>query len=286
MNSPTLLALAMAALLLPASALACVPTTKLEGTLSIPYCDPQADADKCVPGGEAVFNALEALDIPGEFTVGIQTSPWRMYDGDDRIITVDEIAAVIRKQRTEKHLSVRLVGSWTAALPEGEGATLEQRLSASLEGFPVDGSDGFLWLSPKGAMRTTHQAFSVSKTGWYHVARGEDVMVALVPGALAQFEDQFAEEGRAEGVVRAGVGKDAFMLCPDGALASFERAAGMGSAIGAYNAGVMHAEAGDRDAAIKWLEQAAALGDTKAAERLAAMPAAMPLPRQDTRKSR
>lgn len=83
--------------------------------------------------------------------------------------------------------------------------------------------------------------------------------------------DQFAEEGRAEGVVRAGVGKDAFMLCPDGALAAFERAAGMGSAIGAYNAGVMHAEAGDRDAAIKWLEKAAALGDAKAVERLAAM---------------
>lgn len=271
MNSPRALALTMAALLLPASALACVPATKLKGTLSIPYCDPQGNADKCVPGGEAVFKALEALDIPGEFTVGIQTSPWRMYDSDDRIVTVDEMAAVIRKERMEKHLRVRLVGSWTAALPEGEGATLAQRLSASLEGFPVDGSDGFLWLSAKGAMRTTHQAFSVWKTGWYHVARGEDVMVALVPGALAQFEDQFAEEGRAEGVVRAGVGKDAFMLCPDGALASFERAAGMGSAIGAYNAGVMHAEAGDRAAAIKWLEKAAALGDAKAAARLTAL---------------
>ena len=271
MNSPRLLALAIAALLLPASTLACVPATKLEGTLSIPYCDPEADAAKCVPGGEAVFNALEALDIPGEFTVGIQTSPWRMYDSDDRIVTVDEMSAVIRKQRSEKHLRVRLVGSWTAALPEGEGATLAQRVSRALEGFPVDGSDGFLWLSPKGAMRTTHQAFSVWKTGWYHVAPGEDVMVALVPGAVAQFEEQFAEDGRAEGVVRAGVGKDVFRLCPDGALASFERAAGMGSAIGAYNAGVMHAEAGDRDAAIKWLEKSAALGDAKAVERLAAM---------------
>ena len=271
MNSPRLLALAIAALLLPASALACVPATKLEGTLSIPYCDPQGNADKCVPGGEAVFNALAALDIPGEFTIGIQTSPWRMYDSEDRIITVDEMAAVIRKQRTEKHLRVRLVGSWTAALPEGEGATLAQRLSASLDGFPVDGSDGFLWLSAKGAMRTTHQAFSVWKTGWYHVPRGDDVMLALIPGAVIEFEDRFAEDGQAAGVVRAGVGKDVFMLCPDGALASFERAAGMGSAIGAYNAGVMHAEAGDRAAAIKWLEKAAALGDAKGAERLAAV---------------
>jgi hypothetical protein len=214
---------------------------------------------------------MEALDMPGVFTIGAQTSPWRMYDAEDRIITVDETAAMLRKQRPKTDQRVRLVGSWTSALPTGEGATLAQRLSTALDGFPVDGSDGFLWLSPKGAMRTTHQAFSVWKAGWYHVPRGDDVMVALVPGAVIQFEEQFAEEGRAEGVVRAGVGKDVFMLCPEGALASFERAAGMGSAIGAYNAGVMHAEAGDRAAAIIWLEKAAALGDAKAAERLTAM---------------
>ena len=271
MNSSRVLALAMAALLLPASALACDPAIKLEGTLAIPVCDPEAEPDTCVPGHQAVHAAMEALEIPDVFTIGVQTSPWRMYGGDDRIITVDEMAAVIRKQRTEKHLRVRLVGSWTSALPTGEGTTLAQRLSTALDGFPVDGSDGFLWLSPKGAMRTTHQAFSVWKTGWYHVPRGGDVMLALVPGAVSQFEDRFAEDGRAEGVVRAGVGNDVFMLCPDGALASFERAAGMGSAIGAYNAGVMHAEAGDDVAAIKWLEKAAALGDAKAAERLAAI---------------
>ena len=57
-------------------------------------------------------------------------------------------------------------------------------------------------------------------------------MVAMVPGAMVQFEDRFAEEGNAEGVLRAGVGSDVFMLCPQGALAAFERAAEMGSAIG------------------------------------------------------
>ena len=276
MNSLRVLALAMAAILLPVPTLACVPSAKLEGTLSIPFCDPVGNADTCVPGHQAVYEAMEALDIPNVFTIGAQTSPWRMYDGDDRIITVDETAAMIRTQRPETDRRVRLVGSWTAALPEGEGVTLAQRLSTALDGFPVDGSDGFLWLSPKGAMRTTHQAFSVWKTGWYHVARGDDVMVALVPGAVAQFEDRFAEDGRAEGVVRTGVGKDVFMLCPDGALASFERAAAMGSAIGAYNAGVMHAETGNRAAAITWLEKAAALGDAKAAERVAVMRAATP----------
>lgn len=270
MKKSRVLAIAIAALLLPTSALACDPAKNLEGTLAIPVCDPDAGADKCLPGHEAVYAAMEALEIPGVFTIGAQTSPWRMYDGEDRIITVDETAAMLRKQRPKTDLRVRLVGSWTSALPTGEGLTLAQRLSTALDGFPVDGSDGFLWLSPKGAMRTTHQAFSVWKTGWYHVPRGDDVMLALVPGAVIQLEERFAEDGRADGVVRAGVGKDVFMLCPDGALASFERAAGMGSAIGAYNAGVMHAEAGDRDAGIKWLEKAAGLGDAKAAERLAA----------------
>ena len=61
------------------------------------------------------------------------------------------------------------------------------------------------------------------------------------------------------------------MLCPQGALAAFERAGEMGSAIGAYNAGLIHAEAGEQAAAITWLEKAAALGDAKAAERLAAL---------------
>ena len=223
-----------------------------------------------------MYEALEALDIPGEFTVGIQSSPWRMYDSQDRIVTVDEMAEMIRTQRPAKDRRVRLVGSWTAALPEGEGQTLAQRLSAALDGFPVEGSDGFLWLSPKGAMRTTRQAFSVWRTGYYDLPRGGDVMVALVPGALVQFEDRFAEDGIADGVVRAGVGKDVFMLCPEGALAAFERAAAMGSAVGAYNAGVIHQEAGERDAAIAWLEKAIALGDAKAAARLAALRATHP----------
>jgi len=261
---------AIAVLLLPAPTLACVAAKSLEGAVTIPQCDAKAKDAACIPGHVAVYEALEALEIPGEFTIGIQTSPWRMYDGEDRIVTVDEMAASVRSKRPESDKRVRLVGSWTAARPDGEGATLAQRLSAALDGFPVDGSDGFLWLSPKGEMRTTRQAFSVWKTGWYQVRKGDDVMLALVPGAVAQFEDDFARDGRADGVVRAGVGNDVFMLCPEGALAAFERAAGMGSAIGAYNAGVMHAEAGDSAAAIVWLEKAAALGDAKAAARLVA----------------
>lgn len=261
----------LAGLLLADPAIACSAGKRLEGVLSIPQCDTDAEDTACVPGHRAVYEALEALEIPGEFTIGIQTSPWRMYDGEDRIVTVDELAATVRKQRPDSDKRVRLVGSWTAALPDGEGATLAQRLSTALDGVSVEGSDGFLWLSPRGGMRTTHQAFSVWKAGDYSVRRGDDVMVALVPGAMAQFEDDFAKDGRADGVLRAGVGADVFMLCPEGALAAFERAGEMGSAIGAYNAGLMHAEAGDRVSATTWLQKAAALGEAKAAPVLATM---------------
>ena len=270
MNPIRLLCLAIASLL-PAAALACVDARLLEGSLSIPQCDPESAGRDCVPGGKAVFDALQALDIPGVFTIGVQTSPWRMYDGEGRILTVEDVAAVVRAQRPDSDRRVRLVGSWTAKRPDGDGATLAQRLSVALDGFPVDGSDGFLWLGPTGAMRTTRQAFSVWKTGAYSVRAGDEVMVALVAGSLAQFEDRLAEDGRADGVVQAGIGNDAFMLCPERALAAFERAAEMGSAIGAYNAGLMHAEADDGAAAITWLEKARAMGDEKATTALAAM---------------
>ncbi len=247
---------------------ACGPSKALQGTLQIPQCDPAAGTSKCVPAPEAVYNALQALDMPGVFTIGIQTSPWRMYDGHYRIVTVREMAETVRKQRPVHDQRVLLVGSWTGAMPDGSTGTLSARLSSELGGLPVDGSDGFLWLSPDGAMHATRQAFSMWRAGLYYVEQGKDVMVAMVPGAMVQFEDRFAEEGNAEGVLRAGVGNDVFMLCPHGALAAFERAAEMGSAIAAYNAAMMHEEAGETDAARVWFRKAAALGDTKAAKRL------------------
>lgn len=257
--------------LMPGIAKACNEASTLEGVLSIPQCDPTSAVGGCIPGTRAAFDALEALEVPAVFTIGLQTSPWRMYDAEGRILTVKEVATAIREKRPDSDRRVYLAGSWTAARPDGSNATLARRLSAELDGFPVDGSDGFLWLSPTGAMRTTHQAFSVWKTGSYTVGRNEDVLIALVPGALAQFEDQFARDGLAAGVLQAGIGHDVFMLCQERALAAFERAAEMGNAIGAYNAGLMHAENGDRTAAITWLEKANMLGEAKATAALATL---------------
>lgn len=264
------LAACFALALLPDFGHACEQAPALEGVLSIPQCDPASE--ECVPGTRAAHAALEALEIPDVFTIGVQTSPWRMYDAEGRVLTIAEVAAAVRAAMPASDRRVHLAGSWTAARPDGGGDTLAHRLSVALDGVPVDGSDGFLWLSPSGAMRTTRQAFSVWKAGPYSVARGEEVLTALVPGAMAQFEDQFARDNNAAGVVQAGIGFDVFLLCQERARSAFERAAGMGSPIGAYNAGLMHAETGDSDAAKRWLQLAARRGEAKAADALRSLP--------------
>ena len=265
--------LALALVLQPGLGLACDQATRLDGVLTVPQCDPATATKGCISAAEALHHAAEAFDIEHVFTIALQTSPWRMYDGEGRILTVDELATAIRAGRTATDGRVYLVGSWTAARPDGQADTLARRLSTALDGFAVDGSDGFLWMAADGTLRTTHQAFSVWKTGPYTVERGADVLTALVPGWVAQFEDRLAAEGNHEGVLRAGVGHDVFLLCQARALAAFERAGDLGSGIGAYNAGLMHAEAGDPDAARGWLAKAQALGEKKAAAALAALPA-------------
>ncbi len=89
-----------------------------------------------------------------------------------------------------------------AARPDGEGQTLLQRLPDALDGVPVTGSDGSLWPGPKDEMRTTHQAYSMWQNGWYHLHRGEEVLIPPVSGAMAQFQDRFAADGKNDGVVR------------------------------------------------------------------------------------
>ena len=155
--------------LLPGLALACGDARTLKGVVSVPSCDPDAPNTACMPGPQAVYEAMQAFDMPGVFSIGLQTSPWRMYDDSGRILQIEDVAAVIRDRRPESDTRVRLLGSWTAARPDGEGFTLAQRLSQALDGFPVDGSDGFLWMSPAGATRTTQQAYTTRESGPYEV---------------------------------------------------------------------------------------------------------------------
>ena len=111
---PALLALC----LLSPAALACDTShLQLSGAATVQTCSPKTSAD-CVYAGKAVYEYMEAVpDSDALFTIGLQSSPWRMYDGEMRILTVDDVADAIRP-KLGKSERVELIASWTGVSPE------------------------------------------------------------------------------------------------------------------------------------------------------------------------
>lgn len=261
--------------LLSPAALACESDHRLalSGTATVETCPPPASAD-CVFSGDVLQPYFAAApDDPSVMGVGLQSSPWRMYDGDMRILTIEELAAVVRTNRDAAETRIELIGSWTGVSPSPGVPSLAERLSNALDGFPVRGEDGFLWVKADGARRTTRQAYTLRKgAGSYFLPKGGEVMAALAGGWPAEVEG-LVPDGEPELLMRAAAGWDVLYLFPDRALAGFERAAAKGSAIAAYNAALMRLERGgegDRAAALVLLERGAALGDAKSKMRLEA----------------
>lgn len=248
---------------------ACETSLPLSGSVAVPVCD--REGPDCRSATKVLYEYTQAQpDDPAIFSIALQSSPWRMYGPDLRILRVEDVATMIRPKLEPKHKRVALYGSWTGTAPAGT-PSLASRLSRQLDGFPVEGKDGFLWMDPKGGMRTTRQAYTVRRgAGRYLVQTGDEVLVSLVDGWAAGLEVRFGPQD-GDMMLMAGVGNDVFLLCPDGALADFEAAAAMDSAIAAYNAAQIRLErnhAGDREAALKLLERSEALGDAKAAGQL------------------
>lgn len=263
---PLLLALC----LLSPAALACESHIALSGTVHVPTCP--RESNECGSAAEAVYRYMDAMpDDPAVMTIGLHASPWRLYDGDMRILTVEDVAARVRASRDPAERRVDLMGSWTGVSPAPGVPSLAERLSEALDGLPVRGEDGFLWLGADGTRRTTRQAFSARDgAGAYLVPKDGEVLVSLASGWPA-FIEALVPDPSAELLMRAAAGYDVFLLCPDRALAGFERAAAKGSAIAAYNAALMRLERdadGDRAAARALLERAVALGDAPAKARL------------------
>jgi hypothetical protein len=260
--------------LISPAALACDTShLTLSGTVSVKTCHPDGSPD-CIYSGQALHEYLEKIpDNDTLFTIGLQSSPWRMYDGEMRILSVEDVANVVRPKLDGKLERVELIGSWTGASPEPGVPSLADRLSKTLGGFPVRGEDGFLWLAPDGTRRTTRQAFTAREgAGSYYLPKGSEVLAPLVAGWPAYVQDE-SPDADAELLMRAAAGWDVFFLCPDKALAGFEHAAEKGSAIAAYNAALMRLERGadgDRAAALSLLERGVALGDAKSRARLEA----------------
>src|SRR5688500_15148798 len=85
--------------LLSPAVLACDTShLSLTGSATVQTCSPQSSSN-CVYAGKAVYEYLEAVPDPDSvFTIGLQSSPWRMYDGEMRILTVEDVADVIRPE--------------------------------------------------------------------------------------------------------------------------------------------------------------------------------------------
>lgn len=254
------------------SALAeCLSSLPLNGVITIKTCD--ANKEACVSGEKAVYDYMQKVkDKPGAYTVALNASPWRFYDAEMRIVTVQEMAQTLKSSLTKEKKRIELIASWTGVAPDDNSKSLAQQLSDQLNGFPVSGMDGFLWITKDGTLRTTHQAFSAhTAAAPYKIAEGDEIFVPLVAGWPAEMESAFLKDQNAEGIMRAGAGWDIFFLCPDRALQAFEAAAKLGHPIAAYNAALIRLERGSKNdltIAKALLVQAANIGGNKAKTRL------------------
>jgi len=248
----------------------CPATLPLKGVINLDNCN--SVRKDCVPAAEALYEYTTAMPDAGDdvLRISLHGSPWHLYGPDYRIMTIEQLAGVV-KQQGSKIREVILMSSWSGASPDKHHQPLAQQLSDALGNMKVSGPDGFLWYLKDGKTITTQQAFSMFVTGPYAVKKGEKVMASLVAGWPAQYEDAFTKQGNAEGLLRAGVGHEAFSLCPARAWKAFDAAAALGNPVAAYNAAILRLErgdSGDREAALELLRKAAAAGDQPAASLL------------------
>ncbi len=249
----------------------CKTLMPLEGVTSIPACD----SSKCVTGAEAVYeysNNIPENKDPNILVISLHSSPWHFYDGEMRILSIEEVAEIARPYIVKGVKRIILMASWSGVAPDSNENSLAEKLSNTLGGFPVSGMDGFVWLAPDGSIRTSRQAYSIWKSqGQYKIQEGAEVMVSMVAGWPVFYEDNFRGDKNPDGIMRAGAGWDIFFLCPDSALQSFEAAAKLSHPVAGYNAALIRLERdgkGDVEAATTMLAKAASAGDKKALARL------------------
>jgi len=253
----------------------CKPTLPVSGVETVRACDRKTTV--CVDPEKALASyaeRIEGFDAPADPMVLIHASPWRFYDADSRIVSVAALADNMRPWIHPGVKRINLVASWSGVRPEPGTPSLAEQLSVALGGTPVTGADGFLWINRYGRMRTTRQmATTVQGTG-YTVPEGGEVFVSLAVGWRAHQTTYYANQRDAESLLKAGVGWDLYMLCPDQALEAFEYAAQLGQPIAAFNAAMMRldrSQPGDIEAARALLSKAADAGDEKARKRLEAL---------------
>lgn len=133
----------------------------LSGTLRVATCSPRQDPN-CIYSCKALYEYMEAVpDSEALFRIDLQASRWRLYDGEMRILAIEDGAEAIRQKLDGKLERAELVGSWTGVSPETGVPSQAERVSEALDGFPVKGEDRFLWLTKDGTRRTTRRTFTL-----------------------------------------------------------------------------------------------------------------------------
>lgn len=90
--------------LLSPAALACDTShLSLSGTVSVTTCSSKQGSGDCIYAGQALYEYMEAVpDSDAVFTIGLQASPWRLYDGEMRILSADDVADAVRPRLSDK----------------------------------------------------------------------------------------------------------------------------------------------------------------------------------------
>ncbi len=177
--------------------------------LSLEQC---TAGDSCVSAAEALFQYLtkkKEIDDPTVLNLSVHASPWRLYDVENRILTIEEVAQMVKPFIAKGVRRIVLKASWTGVSPDREGKSLAAKLSDALGGFPVEGINRFLWIAEDGSTRTTNQATTFFLGGGaYKIRHGREVMVSMVAGWPVALEDIFLKNKDSDGLKDAGAGWD------------------------------------------------------------------------------
>lgn len=271
-------AIATALVLAGPTTRACTPEVPFEQqVVTLEGCDRKAQGCTLAAKLLARYVSEEDGRPDGDevFSVALHGNPWRLYDDDYRILLVEELALVIQRHPkfTAKVRKVELRASWSGVKPTSAAHALSERLSTAMDGFPVEGANGFLWSGPKDSQRTTRQSHT-GVTIPYFVQDGQELMVSATAAVIGPLADAMIKDDPAYGYRRLGASADIYAMCPEPALEAFEKAAKHGDVVGAYNAALIRLERnqkGDRRAAIALLERGAKAGDAKSIVRLATL---------------
>jgi len=97
----------------------CPATMPLKGVIKLDNCYPMRK--DCVPAAEALYDYTTAMPDAGDevLRISLHGSPWHLYGPDSRIMTIDDLAAVVRQQGS-KIRQVILMSSWSGTAPDKE----------------------------------------------------------------------------------------------------------------------------------------------------------------------